>query len=344
MVRRATLPRAAVVLAALALAPAAAAASTWNVALSGSDAAGCGGASSPCRTLSFAIASASAGDSIVVAPGRYGDLDGDGLLGEPGEEAPGGACGCMVHVDERLAVRSRDGAATVVLDAAGSALAVVAVNADGAVFGAKSRGFTLVGSAPGGFGLRVTDATAGATVAGNVAHSNATGFFVQGDAQRILDNRAHANLDAGFHLAGSAHEVERNAADSNAAGFELEGSGHVLDLNLAIGNDRGFRIEGIGHLISRCSVLGSRGYGVWVLGSASASFDRCNLVANDAAAGNCAVRNESLAAVSATRSWWGAPGGPGIDPADAVCDLGGSVTVIDPVATREIRIQLAPLR
>ena len=53
---------------------------------SGLDSAHCGGAQSACRTINQAIVNAAAGDSIWVGPGRYGDLNGDGDLEDPGEE------------------------------------------------------------------------------------------------------------------------------------------------------------------------------------------------------------------------------------------------------------------
>ena len=60
-------------------------AKTLNVANNGVDSATCGDKNSPCRSLSKAITNASAGGKIIVGPGRYGDLDGDGTFGETGE-------------------------------------------------------------------------------------------------------------------------------------------------------------------------------------------------------------------------------------------------------------------
>ena len=57
------------------------------VADHGVDVPGCGqDVTSPCRSISQAIALADAGDTILVGPGRYGDLNDNGRLDEAGEE------------------------------------------------------------------------------------------------------------------------------------------------------------------------------------------------------------------------------------------------------------------
>jgi hypothetical protein len=48
------------------------------VANNGVDSATCGTLAAPCRSITRAIAHAVAGDTIVVGPGRYGDIDEDG--------------------------------------------------------------------------------------------------------------------------------------------------------------------------------------------------------------------------------------------------------------------------
>src|SRR5262245_20507374 len=86
--------------AAMALAsPPAALAAKLMVAAHGGDGPACGSEAQPCRSIGWTIGLAAAGDQIVVGPGRYGDLDGDGVF-EPaaGEEAgqPGAGCFCMI--------------------------------------------------------------------------------------------------------------------------------------------------------------------------------------------------------------------------------------------------------
>jgi hypothetical protein len=92
-------------------------ATTLNVANNGMDSDTCGAASTPCRSISQALANATDGDTVVVGPGRYGDLNGDGVLGGPGEESGPAACLCMIEVNKSLTLKSRDGAGVTVLDA-----------------------------------------------------------------------------------------------------------------------------------------------------------------------------------------------------------------------------------
>src|ERR1700675_4363355 len=88
----------------LALVPSAYA-TTLYVANDGSDGSGCAGCGpkgSPCRSMSCAIANAVDGDKVIVGPGAYGDLDGDGALGGAGEEAAAAGCGCMLAVNKAV--------------------------------------------------------------------------------------------------------------------------------------------------------------------------------------------------------------------------------------------------
>jgi hypothetical protein len=67
-----------------------------------------------------------------------------------------------------------------------------------------------------------------------------------------------------------------------------------------------------------------------------------NIFANGAfAALNCGIRANSGATVLAPDNYWGAPTGPGGDPADATCGA-GSVTVT-PFATKPFTVK-APIK
>src|SRR5712692_1255858 len=82
----------------------AAMAATFIVANNGVDSSTCGAANTPCRSISRAIANALAGDTIIVGPGRYGDLNRDGAFTDPGEEAAevGFGCNCMIKVNKQV--------------------------------------------------------------------------------------------------------------------------------------------------------------------------------------------------------------------------------------------------
>jgi len=45
----------------------------------------CGAKATPCRSIQCAIREADPGDTIIVGPGRYGDLNADGDLADRGE-------------------------------------------------------------------------------------------------------------------------------------------------------------------------------------------------------------------------------------------------------------------
>ena len=94
---------------------------TRHVANNGIDSSSCGTSDSPCRSITRAILNAGEGDTILVGPGRYGDLNADGDFNDPGDElrtALGIAEGCAVCIDKGLNVISTDGAEATVIDAA----------------------------------------------------------------------------------------------------------------------------------------------------------------------------------------------------------------------------------
>ena len=59
---------------------------TLHVETNGVNSAACGALANPCRTITQAILNARTYDWILVGPGRYGNLDLDETVGEPGEE------------------------------------------------------------------------------------------------------------------------------------------------------------------------------------------------------------------------------------------------------------------
>jgi hypothetical protein len=85
-------------------------AATLSVANNGLDSDTCGASAAPCRSISQAIAHANEGDTLMVGPGRYGDLNGNRILGEEGEEpaAFGNPCSCMIHLNKDLREGSCD--------------------------------------------------------------------------------------------------------------------------------------------------------------------------------------------------------------------------------------------
>ena len=97
---------------------------TLRVANNGQNVAGCGQAgATPCRSITRAIANASDGDTILVGPGKYGDLNGSGVLGGVGEEIGNvDGCNCVVNVNKRVRLRSTAGADATTIDGRGLGL------------------------------------------------------------------------------------------------------------------------------------------------------------------------------------------------------------------------------
>jgi hypothetical protein len=146
------------------------------VANTGTDNADCGPADKlPCRSISRAIAHASAGDQIIVGPGFYGDINQDDIVdpnGDSGEGAPVTVTmgttshPAMININKQLTIVSRDGAGATVIDAGSEDIGVVAA-AEGVVFGKTGKGFTVRNAQYGGVYISVDNVT----LQGNIAEN-----------------------------------------------------------------------------------------------------------------------------------------------------------------------------
>ena len=328
-------------------------AATLHVANNGIDSDTCGAKNAPCRSVSRAIVNAAVGDTIVVGPGRYGDLNGDGSFGGPGEEAAPAGCGCMIEVNKRLTLQSSDGLGVSILDAGGAEITGILVQADGVTFGGGSgHGFTIVNARHEGLHVEGN----GVTVAGNVAIGNGlsghVAIAVVGIGNIIADNAAMSNANTGIQVndsGGVNHSsgtVTGNVASANLQGFSINTSGHVqFTQNVASGN----RNQGLSSVVSagavleirRSSFLGNRGPGILLFSSPTGSVTGINIThSNIFGNGSCGLQNNTGAVVRASGNFWGAATGPGSDPADAVCNDASSTTIVEPVATKPFQINL----
>jgi parallel beta-helix repeat protein len=331
----------------------AAQAATLLVANNGQDIAGCG-STFPCRSISQAILNATAGDTIVVGPGRYGDLNGDGIIGNfSGEElSPDPTCGCMILVNKSLTILSQDGAKTTLIDTGGAfingALATaVRVTADGAVFG-QIKGNTVQGfTTTGGFvGLWIS--SNGATGAGNLATGNQYGIVVTGTGSTVTGNTATANTNSGFFLSNN-NTANANAATGNAVrGFELHDSSTATGNAATDNGHEGFGVFPVGTVtVTGNESIGNRGPGVFAGSGSSAIVTQNNLYGNNdppfafgtGTFTNCGLLNDSGGAITATNNFWGAATGPGPNPADNVCDVSGT-TDFAPFATKPFAVKV----
>ena len=118
-------------------------AATLYVANNGADGIGCGGSANPCRSFGQTIANANGGDTILAGPGVYGDINGNGTLGEAGEEAmqPGCSSLCMIYIDKSITVLSERGETSTMIRMGAAVGDVVRIGASGVRFGRRSRAF-----------------------------------------------------------------------------------------------------------------------------------------------------------------------------------------------------------
>ncbi|WP_333875192.1 right-handed parallel beta-helix repeat-containing protein [Methylobacter sp.] len=320
---------------------------TLYVANNGIDSNTCGDRNSPCRSISQAIARANAGYTIEVGPGRYGDLNKNNILGEPGEEFTQGFS--MINVDKPVTIISSDGPLMTVLDANNSSLMAVSVSASNVIFGQPKHGFLIIGAKTNGLSTGIATVS-NITVAGNIALANGQGgLVVNGSASLIQDNFVSGNLAAGIAVFGNGNEVSNNVANSNGSqGFVIVGTKHLIRDNVAGNNATGFGIQGTDIKLLQNAALGNKFFGISVdIAGASATISNNNIYGNNSVplngVTNCGIQNASGNTIVANDNFWGMPSGPGADPADNAgkdsgCDTQGSDTTVIPFAKKTFSI------
>jgi hypothetical protein len=347
------------VLACAIAAPAFTAAATIHVANNGVDTGSCGTYASPCRSITRAIQVAVAGDTVLVHPGLYGDLNRDGVLSGPGEEIPGlGA----VEITKPLRVVSTDGASATVIDGGNGAslFNVVRIFSSNVTFGEPGAGFLLTGAESGLY----TDQVTGERIAGNtVTGTRANGFTVQSggfidvnnnaahdlpgvgfialsllESQRVYlhHNQAYNNGQGILSASFGRHEVAWNDVTNNrGVGISVDFTPAFIHHNTVAGNDIGIasnswapdKPPSAGPVLYRNTLIGSRRFGIMVVQGppVRTTVKENNFIGNaltippEFFGPNCGLANFTGETLNATNSYWGAPTGPGADPADVAC-------------------------
>jgi hypothetical protein len=327
-----------------------------QVANNGLDSATCGSRAAPCRSIGRGIERAAAGDTVLVGPGKYGDLNEDGLLGGPGEEVSSGTA--AVRVAKPIRVVSSAGAANTVIDAGGGLWWGVDIDSDGVTFGVAGGGFTLVGAQF--YGL-YCDGQTNVRIGGNTAaNSPSTGFLVSSSGYvEVSDNIAHHNAGPGFIVASllessrvvlknnqsylngagivsstyGRHEIAYNEVSNNLnTGIAVEFTPAFVHHNIVTGNDNGIVVNGYspdrppsaGPTLYRNSLIGNTRFGVTLMpGPVRTGVKENNFfgngVSSDEFGKNCGLANFTGETLNAVNSYWGAVTGPGAEPADVAC-------------------------
>jgi parallel beta-helix repeat protein len=336
--------------------PAPAVAVVRYVANTGVDGADCGPITSPCRSISRAIALAASGDRIVVGPGRYGDVDRDSHFGSPGDEAVASFCGGCLAITKVVTVESSAGAAATIIEIWNAAV-VVAINATGAVFGKHDKGFTVKGPGTGIWAMADD-----VTVQGNHVTAGERGILVERDKgvplpvdanDRLLENvitcpQGTGRETLGIEVVVSGVAVSGNVIRSCTDGITVDGNDTVISDNHVVDNVRGIVVSAGANTTIRRNVLAGHEQAAVYVGTFGTSDPTAvtltsnnfadNGVFPDPTAGpNCAVVNFTPDLVNAERNFWGAASGPGPDPADRSCPTAGLIDTA-PYLTRAVTI------
>ncbi len=330
----------------------AAPAATLLVAPNGVDSGGCGPKGTPCRTITRAIANAGIDDTVVVAPGRYGDTNGDLAISGPNEETPNvNGCNCILEIGKRVTVVSRDGAAATVIDGGKSNLSdTIRLSADGAVFGKKNKGFTITNGPSAAAGLLVI--ANGTTVTGHLFIDNPShGIALEGSRNLVTASRLFSKNGDGMLVTGEDNTITETAASGGAgfsgSGFNISGNRNTLRGVFATGHAIGISLLGNGHTVSGSVVVQNTRAGIDLAGTGSSAVVAKSTMHSNGILflDNCGLSlSGTNSTVVATGNYWGAPTGPGSDPADTACITTGSTATTTPFATKEHKTPTKPLR
>ena len=315
------------------------------VANDGVDTAGCGAKDSPCRSITRAIDNASDGDTVIVGPGRYGDLNGDGQLDDPGDETGAPFLPCLVAVRKAITVTSSDGAAPTIIDARSVVVAMnVLVITNDAVFGKPAKGFTVTQTkAPdGGTGIAIVGSVSNVTVRGNqVTSVSPTTGALRGIAMLppafpgdptpgpiLIEGNQVTGWLEGVVARGVATTARKNVISTNNTGIAASEDGLVTG-NVVSNNAVAMSIDG-------ARVVGNAivGNGVGLVVEGASVVEKNNIVSNS----GCGLGNFTVGGLPATGNYWGAPTGPGPAPADEVCHGAGATETVVPFAAKPYNV------
>ena len=323
-----------------------------QVSVVGSDSSSCGSSSSPCRSISQAIENANGGDTIVVGPGRYGDLDQDGTLGESGEEFGSDSEDAGIVIDKALKLISSAGAPSTVIDINESFSNLIKITVPSVIFGKPNKGFSLYskgilaiqveggqsqvqgniisGSPQNGIQVGYSSSSSASVDRGKMTDNFVTGstgtgvtFCSRANQWNVSRNRVTLNQQDGIENAGDGHTFRANAITGNFNnGLESSGDNvtvrrNLLDANGVVGiSATGQNLTVIGN-----SIVGNGSFGLFT--NQAKAIQRNNLGGNNPfLTGNfidCGLFIEMNESPNVDGNYWGSNGGPGSEGSDRIC-------------------------
>jgi hypothetical protein len=254
-------------LAALGAASHAAAQQTVWVQNNGVDGAVCGTQARPCRSISRALAAAQPGATILVGPGRYGDINRNGLF-DQGDEGPtaqpvGDVRWSVLRLTKSVRLSSTHGAEVTTIDigpdvsptGAPRPRRAVTIHSNDVFFGTAGHGFRVTGGMElEDGGVWVRDGADNVRVSGNIVEGvrsdgnyTGSGVRVAGGSSQILitDNQVlysifgvsvELTVPENNSLTDGPVSVLRNTLRYNYVGAGLVGKGITFSANIADGN------------------------------------------------------------------------------------------------------------
>jgi hypothetical protein len=318
---------------------------TLFVANNGVDGSGCGTSTSPCRSIGQGVANAAAGDSVVVGPGLYGDLNDNGILGETGEENPdvfSPGCGCVFALNKAVSLTSSNGAAATVIDArVVLSAANVLIITTGGEFGKPGKGFTVTNTATlSNSGVAIDGSqikVEGNQVVSTGLSAGFSGIFtvVNNGEVVLIEGNQVIGWSNGISVTSAGKTVAKNSVSFNGTGIMAAGASVVVG-NVASVNETGIEVRDAARAVGN-AVYGNRFDGFVINGPFSGTLGKNNIFGNGMS-GNCGLSNATVG-VLAANNYWGAATGPGADPADDVCNVAGGTTTVTPFATKPFNVK-----
>ena len=128
------------------------------------------------------------------------------------------------------------------------------------------------------------------------------------------------------------------ASNNGEDGFSFGGgTGHVITGSVGAGNATGLRISANGITASGNSFVGNANEGIAVT-APGVTLTKSNVFGNGSIGGaNCGVATFGAGSVTLVQICFGAPTGPGADPADQVCANTGPI-LVDEIIKKVIKV------